>query len=812
MKIFIVIFVGGLAALGLLMVVVLYTFTEVPSVDNFDKREVPQSTKIYDQTGDVLLWEIHGEERRTVVTFDKISKNIKNATIAIEDATFYMHPGIRPLSIIRAAFVDVLSGRKQGGSTITQQLVKNALLTPEQTLSRKLKEIIIAVKLESKYSKDEILNLYLNEIPYGSNAYGIEAASRTYFNKFSEDLTVAEAAYLAALPKAPTYYSPYGNHRDKLEERKNLVLEQMKAGGFIASDVYDNAKNERVVFAPQARLGIRAPHFVIYVRELLNEKFGEAVVERGGLRVITTLDIKLQEKAEEIVARLGKENEKKFNASNAAMVAIDPKTGRILTMVGSRDYFNLEREGNFNVVLARRQPGSAFKPIVYSTAFKMGYTPETVLFDLETNFAASGPQYTPQNYDNKFRGPVSFREALAQSLNVPSVKVLYLAGIKNSIQTAEDFGISTLTSPERYGLSLVLGGGEVSLLELSAAYGVFANQGMRANAHAIIEVRDKDNNTLEEEKISTRRVLEENIVNNINSILSDNEARAPIFGPRSPLYFEGGNVAVKTGTTNDYRDAWTVGYSPSIVVGAWAGNNDNSSMTKSVAGFIIAPLWREFMDAALLGLPKDSFVAPDPSSSKKPVLRGSWRGSRAYIIDKASGKLATEFTPPAERLERIVQEIHSILFWVNKDDPDGPIPERPELDPQFYNWELPVRGWADAMGLKNETLTIDHKDVDTSHSPQNWPSVSFGSDQKNTFGVDENLIFKPNISSTYPISEIDIFIDGGFIKSERGSSPTIVLNGDALGLVPGAHTLTLKVYDSVGNRRDNDLPFSIGVP
>lgn len=805
---------GGFFILCALILWIIFLLIEVPSIDNFARRNVDQSTKIYDQTGEVLLWEIHGEERRTIIPFEKISKDVKNATIAIEDSSFYSHHGFSPASFFRVIFLNAFRGKKigSGGSTITQQLVKNTLLTPEQTVTRKIKEIIIAIKLEAVYSKDEILNLYLNQIPYGSNAYGIEAAAQTYFGKSAENLSLAEAAYLAALPKAPSYYSPYGNHGKELEQRKNLVLEQMRGLRYINDEEFASAKNKKIDFLPQKKNGIRAPHFVMYVREYLNEKFGEDVVERGGLTVVTTLDSVLQEKAEEIVARKVAENVKKFNASNAGLVALDPKTGRILAMVGSRDYFDVKHEGNFNIALARRQPGSAFKPIVYATAFKEGYTPETVVFDLETNFAAAGKPYIPQNFDEKFRGPVTLREALAQSLNVPGVKTLYLSGVQESIDTARDFGISTLTDPSRYGLTLVLGGGEVTLLELTSAYGVFANQGIRADKHAIIQIKDKNNTVLEDENIISRRVIDENVANTINSVLSDNGARTPLFGARSPLYFESGNVAVKTGTTNDYRDAWTVGYSPTVVVGAWAGNNDNSPMVKNVAGFIIAPLWREFMEAALAPTPQESFSAPKPSIAEKPVLRGIWRGSESYFIDRASGKRATEFTPDSQKEERIIQQIHSILYWVSKNDPDGPRPERPENDPQFYGWEAPVRAWAEKMQLIDDASGVPINEYDTSHSPENWPKIEFPETEQNKiFSNGETLEFRARITTPNQISEVSIFIDDEFVRSEKGVVDTVAVNQDALGLESGSHTLTLKVYDSIGNKQEKSILFTIAV-
>src|SRR3990167_7946994 len=461
----------------------------VPNLNSFEERKIAESTKIYDRTGNILLYDVHGEEKRTVIPFNEIPRSVKNATIAIEDDSFYQHFGFRPFAFLRAVFINILRGSfEQGGSTITQQLAKTTLLTPEKTILRKIKEIIIAFKIERRYSKDEILNFYLNQIPYGSSAYGIEAASESFFSKHAKDLTILESAYLVSLPKAPSYYSPYGKHTKELDGRAQFSLKRVKDLGFLTDKEYEGAKNQKVKFAPARSQGIIAPHFVIEVREELNKKFGEDAVAINGFKVTTTLNADLQQKTEEVVDKYATGNEKNFNAKNEGVVAIDPKTGDIWAMVGSRDYFNREREGNFNIATTHRQPGSSFKPFVYATAFKKGYTPETVVFDLKTQFSArcapndfssTMPCYSPDNFDNAFKGPITFRNALAQSVNIPAVKVLYLSGITDSIKTAEDMGITTLADANRYGLTLVLGGGEVTLLELTGAYSVFASDGVK---------------------------------------------------------------------------------------------------------------------------------------------------------------------------------------------------------------------------------------------------------------------------------------------------------------------------------------------
>lgn len=673
----------------------------LPDFDVFEERKIEQSTKIYDRTGEHLLYDVHQDIRRTVVPSDKISRHIKNAAVAIEDAQFYEHNGLRITSIIRAVIANLTSiGFSQGGSTITQQVVKNALLTQEKTITRKIKEWVLSLKLEGVLSKEEILTLYLNEAPYGGTIYGVEEASRSFFNKNADQLTLAEAAYLAALPQSPTYYSPYGNHLDELSERKNLVLKKMLEYGYITQEEHDIAKAEEVTFEPRPDISLKAPHFVFYVQDYLERKYGQRAIEERGLKVITTLDYELQQEAEKILLEGALQNEKNFNASNIGLVATDPATGQILAMVGSRDYFDENIDGNVNITLAHRQPGSSFKPFVYATGFKKGLTPETVLFDLPTQFSTNceptdlssvSPCYSPGNYDNVFRGPMTIRAALAQSVNIPAVKALYLAGISDSIKTARDLGISTLVDASRYGLTLVLGGGEVTLLEMTAAYGVFANDGVRNPTTAILSIEDISGATLEEYKESHAAVLSSQIARQISSILSDNAARTPAFGENSSLNFPGYQVAAKTGTTNDYRDVWVIGYTPSVSVGAWAGNNDNTPMEKKVAGLIIAPIWHKVMALAIEKYPSSGFSAPEISDTDKPVLQGIWQGGE--IVRK-------------KRQNYVKQDVHSILHWVNKDDITGDEPNNPASDPQYRYWELPVRSWAAVRGYTDNSVLI----------------------------------------------------------------------------------------------------------
>ena len=432
----------SLISLGIIAVALVISWIanlDLPDFNNFENRAIVNSTKIYDRTGKIVLYNIHDNIRRTEVPITEISPYIKQATISIEDAHFYEHNGFRPTSFVRAMLANVTSGGfSQGGSTIDQQVVKNALLTREKTINRKLKEIVLSLKLDKELPKDSILQIYLNESPYGGTIYGVEEASLSYFGKHSKDVNLTEAAYLAALPQSPTFYSPYGKHLDLLEKRKNLVLERMFELGYITEAEKNNSQKETVVFEKDVSNSGKALHFVMYIREQLEEKYGTDVVLNGGLKVITTIDYELQNKLEEIVKTGALENAKKFKATNAALVAIDPRTGQIISMVGSRDFFDKEIPGQYNIATALRQPGSSIKPIVYAAAFNLGYTPETVLFDVPTQFSSlcdayGNPRgnydasvcYMPENYDGKYRGPMSLRDALAQSINVPAVKLLY---------------------------------------------------------------------------------------------------------------------------------------------------------------------------------------------------------------------------------------------------------------------------------------------------------------------------------------------------------------------------------------------------
>ncbi|MDB9944435.1 transglycosylase domain-containing protein [bacterium] len=710
-------FVFGLIVAGILFLWI--SSLEIPDLSSFEERRVLQSTKIFDRTGETLLYDLHQDVKRTIVSYEDMSRHIKNATVAIEDDTFFEHWGVRPFAIILAGLENLRGGNLlggRGGSTITQQVIKNSVLEREKTLTRKIKEAILSVRLEQVLTKEEILTHYLNESPYGGTIYGVEEASMAFFGKKARDVTLSEAVYLAALPQAPTYFSPYGLHRDDLDARKNRVLLRMFELGFITEEEYQAAQLETVEFRPQVATGIRAPHFVFYVRDYLTRKYGDESLAERGFRVITSLDWELQEAAEKIVLEKALYNTETFDAENGALVAMDPKNGDVLVMVGSRNYFDDEIDGNFNIAIAERQPGSAFKPFVYASALTEGYTPDTVVFDLETqfstvcapdNFTSENECYSPVNYDGKFRGPVTLRNALAQSLNVPAVKTLYLTGLDDALKLARDLGITTLTNKDQYGLTLVLGGGEVRLLEMVGAYGVFANEGVKSEVRGILRIEDSYGNIIEDFSESSHHVLDREVALNISSILSDNVARTPLYGANSLLYFPGRDVAAKTGTTNDYRDAWIVGYTPNLVVGAWAGNNDNTSMAKKISGLIITPMWREFMDIALEKREQETFGEPQATPENiKPVLKGVWFDPTELLEIDTNTEDGEEL--PELNLLNTITTAHSILYYVDKDDPRGPTPVNPARDPQFSLWEYGVSLW------KAKILNLDDEDKDSS--------------------------------------------------------------------------------------------------
>jgi 1A family penicillin-binding protein len=694
-----------------LLLLILFIAKDLPSPGKINAKVGAQTTRFYDRSGNTVLYEVHGDVNRTVIDFNAMPTSVKQATIAIEDKNFYHHGAFSSIGILRAAFVDLFhrGGGLQGGSTITQQYVKNALLTNQQSFIRKFKELILSVEIEQLYKKDDILKLYLNEIPYGTQAYGVQAAAKTYFGKDAKDLTLAESALLAAIPQAPSYYSPYGNHRDALIERQHVVLDQMVDQNYINSQQAEAAKQVDVLAeipkVPRTYANVTAPYFVKYVESQLDEQLGNQLVDSGGLKVITTLDLEKQKQAEEAVAK-NMANVNRLGGSNAALVAEDPKNGQVTAWVGGHDF----SESQVDVASSLRQPGSSFKPFVYSTLFaKKGdstWGPGSTLYDVKTDF---GGGYTPKNYCNCNYGVVSIRQALGNSLNIPAVKALYLAGVSDSIQTAKNLGISTLNdSPDRYGLSLVLGSGEVKLADMVSGYSGFAAGGTHVDQVTVLKITDpKGKTVVDNSKTKTpKRVLDPQVVYELNSVLSDASARSLTFGSNfQPLIISGKTTAVKTGTTENYRDAWTIGYTQSTVAGIWTGNNDGHNMSGS-SGAVAAPIWHDFMVQATKNEPNQPFTKPegiknvtldavtgreksDGTKQTRSDIFASWykapaaSKSQSAQVDKVSGKLATACTPPLA-----VQTVYSNAMQA----------EIPRDDPAFGRWNAPVQGLANQLG------------------------------------------------------------------------------------------------------------------
>ncbi|MFA6458114.1 MAG: transglycosylase domain-containing protein [Patescibacteria group bacterium] len=803
----------------------------LPSIDDVNALFASQSTIIYDREGGEL-YTIHGDENRFEIPYEKIPDTVKVATTVAEDDKFFSHPGFDVDGIIRAVLSELGVGHFiGGGSTITQQFVKNAYLSPEKTYWRKLQELMLALKLENKFSKEEILAMYLNRIPYGNNAYGIQAAAQTFFNKNAEELTLAEAAVLAGLPQAPSRYSPYGQDRELLmgscakppvpagpedlvavedsktknsdsaelaedavtepqlvsactsiddpdytPGRKDYVLNRLLSLGYISKTEFAQAWRESNNLKFQSyHESIRAPHFVFYVRDLLEEKYGQDVVERGGLRVFTTLDPNLQSKAEELVAAQfpEKQNEdgtatwgvNRFDATNASLLAVDNPTGQILAMVGSRDYFETVGEdgkgsdGATNLTTRPRQPGSSFKPFVYATGLKQGYAPASVFWDVETNFGRGTDEYTPKNYDGTFLGPISMRRALGGSRNIPAVKMAILAGELPIVQTAHEMGLASVKSDERYGPTIGLGAPEVPMLEMVQGYSVFANGGYAVPPTPILKITDARGNLIDEFADPKKElVLDPGIAYLMTNMLSDPSSRPSTWN--SYLTLPGRPVAAKTGTANKKiseksilpGDVWTIGYTPQMTVATWMGNNDGTPMNMSGGGFASAgPIWMGFMKAAHEDLPVKNFPIPEGIVQRSVSrLTGKLASSSTPIdqivtetfidtatplevddsfmeiaVDRVSGKLPSALTPESAIELRKFENLHS---------------ERP------YDsaWENPVQAWVKSVYGADSAIALpptETDDVHTAATAQLAPTVTIVSPvsgstvQKSTIGV-----------------------------------------------------------------------------
>lgn len=798
---------------GILLLTILFAWTarSLPNPNEVVRRD-GFSTKIVDRDGSTL-YDLYTDYNRLPVKFEEIPENLRHATVAVEDKEFYTHEGFSVWGMIRGASRLVTRGRAQGGSTLTQQLVKNVLLSSDRTLIRKFKELVLSLQIERKFSKDEILTMYLNEAPYGGTAIGIAAASERYFGKEPRDLTLTQAAILAGMPQAPSRYSPYGSDPKAYVGRAGAVLRRMREDGYITKEAEEASLAElpNVEFKDQT-VEIRAPHFVFYVKDQLVELLGEAIVEEGGYTVTTTLDTELQETAQSAVKE---EIEKlvKLKVGNGAAMVMNPQNGEILAMVGSKDYFAKDYDGEVNVVMSMRQPGSTIKPVTYAAAFAKGYSPATMLLDVPTKFQGGkeGEFYEPKNYDGKFHGPVQLRFALGSSLNIPAVKLLSLVGLKDMLQLANDLGFESLaptaTNMQRFGLSVTLGGGEVRLFDLVRAYSAFANGGEKLEPVSILKV-EKDGKTIYEAKQAKKqRVISEEVAFLINHVLYDNNARLMTFGANSYLNMNGRAIAVKTGTTNDRRDNWTIGWSNKAIVGVWVGNNDNSPMTDVASGVTGAsPIWRKIMLKAWEEYKGDDFKAPSGVEARQVDVISGYPEHDGY---PTRADYFVKGTAPTEP-DPVHTKVRVCRADENKLASEVDIARGEYSDKEFYvlksessAWQDDVWAWIDSQGdskykVPRETCSSDTDTVIGFDKPGNNATLS-----SKTFDV------RVNITTSKEIEWVKIYVEG---ISEESFSPSKQVNTTIT--VPDdnkVYTLKAVVRTKDGNEKDTRVKIGINV-
>ncbi len=790
---------------------------DLPSPDGVVKKS-GFSTKIVDRSGEVL-YDVYANENNTPISFNDMPVYLRQGVIAIEDKNFYKNNGFDVAGIIRGAISTLFRGRIASGSTLTQQLVKNVLLTSDQTIVRKFKEFILTAEVSSRFSKDQILQMYLNEIPYGGTSVGVEAASEMYFGKKAKDLNLVECAYLAGLPQSPTYYSPYTGNVKAYTARTQDVLRRMREDGYITSTQEKEAVNQIPNLSFQSRgANFKAPHFVQYVVKEIEDKYGTSALQGGGLTITTTLDLKLQDSVQKIVSDEIAKVET-LHITNGAAVVMNPETGEILSMVGSKDFNADDYDGQYNVAVAQRQPGSSIKPFTYVTAFKKGYTAATMLMDVPTIFP-SGDQkeYKPVNYDGKFRGPVQLRFALANSINIPAVKLLAMVGIKDTLQIAYDAGISEMAPTQanlnRLGLSMTLGGGEVTLLNLTNGYSIFMNGGYRVNPVSILKVTDASGNVLEENKPQKGNSVitpEQSFL--IADILSDNNARSMTFGTNSYLNIPGFDVAVKTGTTNDKRDNWTVGGNGQGLVGVWVGNNDNSEMLQVASGVTGAsPIWNQIIKKVLQDKPKFQFKAPagivkqDVDTISGYRTHDGFPGRSEYFVKgtepsgvdpvhtnlkvcKGDGKLASPSDIAANNYD-------TKEFYVFKE-------EDPTAEPGTENkWQKGILDWLNTQGDQKYHPPTDYCG---SGNPVN---VDFNAPRDHDGNLQSNFNINLNAQSSSNITEVAIQIDGTQVATLNNLPFQYSVNG----LSNGIHTIRAIAKDQNGNQSDRTITVGVGVP
>lgn len=871
----------GLLCLGVISFAGVFAVLSIglPDVTNLEYLTADQSTQIFDKDGK-LMYTIHGEENREQIKLTEISKSLMDATIAIEDDDFWDHGGFSVFAIGKGLMYELFGiGTPRGGSTITQQYIKNTFLSSERSYVRKAKELILSIRLERAFEKEKILELYLNRIPYGNNAYGIEKAAQVYFGKGAKDLTLGESALLASLPQAPTRYNPFGPNKYshllkeftdeelhyrqidsesdlEIEEysrgligqhikfgdgqtvyiagRSDLVLKRMDELDLITQEQRQKALDEiqKVTFN-EYREPIKHPHFVLYVKEILEEKYGKDVVERGGLKVYTTLDGELQDYAEQVAREKGDVNAKSFGANNIAIMAINPKSGHILAMVGSRDYFDEEIDGNVNVVLRPRQPGSSFKPIVYSQAFYNGFGPGSVIYDIPTKLGTD----RPQNFDGKWQGQITIRRALGQSRNIPAIKAYFLAGKQdNIINLATKMGITTLNKSHSYGYPLALGAGEIPLYEMVQAFSVFANNGKKPEITGILKVENSNGDVLEEWKQKEfEEVLDPQIAYLITSILSDKEQAVG-----TKLFVNGHINAAKTGTSTKENkkekkgqqvrpsDGWTLGYTPSVVVGVWSGNTDGAGLNFNADGYNIAtPTFQAVLAKALSKLPPEKFPEPE--------------GIQRVKVSKASGKLPGPSTPGSMVIEELFAsfavptEVESIFFKVKLDKVSGllateftPADAVVEVTYQNYEPEADMLNWAQEIKEffgKNSEENLDTQDdgavriglppteydnIHTEQTAQNAPVIKIASPSSQSLVPHGNLKVEINLSAPNGVESVEFYMDDEKKFFSNTAPYTGYINITGFTKVGSEHFIVAKVIDKLGYSSQSAIQVKIG--
>lgn len=801
--------IGVVVGIILLLIVLAWTARSLPDPNTVIRRD-GFSTKIVDRDGETL-YDLYTDYNRLPVQFEEISPLLRQATVTVEDKEFYTHEGFSIWGMIRGGSRLFTRGRAQGGSTLTQQLVKNVLLTSDRSLVRKIKELVLAIQIERKFSKDEILTMYLNEAPYGGTAVGIAAAAERYFGKLPSDLTLTQAAILAGMPQAPSRYSPYGNDPTAYIGRTTAVLRRMREDGYIDKTAEEASLAElpNVEFKDQS-VEIRAPHFVFYVKDQLVDLLGEAVVEQGGYTVTTTLDSELQELAQTTVAEeIGKLE--KAGIGNGAAMVMNPQNGEILSMVGSKDYFATDYDGEVNVVMSLRQPGSTIKPVTYAAAFAKGYSPATMLLDVPTKFPGGkeGEFYEPKNYDGKFHGPTQLRFALGSSLNIPAVKLLSLVGLKDMLSLAYNMGFESLEptteNMKRFGLSVTLGGGEVRLYDLVRAYSAFANGGERIEPVSILKVERDGQVIYEAKQAKKQRVISEEVAFLINHVLYDNNARLLTFGANSYLNMNGRSIAVKTGTTNDKRDNWTIGWSTNAVVGVWVGNNDNSPMKDVASGVTGAsPIWRKIMLKAWEKYRGEDFVPPSNVEARQVDTISGYPEHDGYPTRAdyfVKGTAPTEPDPIHTKVKVCRSDENKLAPEV--DVARGEYNEKVfyVLKPESNSWIDDIQSWIDSQGDPAYKVPREYCSADTDlvigfEKPGNESRIN-----SNSFDV------RVKVTTAKDIEWVRLYSNGSEIES-FGSEKSISTN---ITLPDGTYELMAKVKTKDGSEKDTRLKIGVNM-